>query len=44
MSDTLMSADVGAGAAGPSFSPLYQQIKVLILRSLQMLARLLLRS
>lgn len=35
MSDTLMSADVGAGAAGPSFSPLYQQIKVLILRSLQ---------
>ncbi len=32
---TVVSTGVGAGAAGPSFSPLYQQIKALILRSLQ---------
>ena len=35
MPDTVVSTGVGAGAAGPSFSPLYQQIKALILRSLQ---------
>ena len=33
--DALSSTGAGTGAAGPSFSPLYQQIKALILRSLQ---------
>jgi len=33
--DAVSSASVGAGVAGPSFSPLYQQIKALILQSLQ---------
>ena len=33
--DAVSSASAGAGVAGPSFSPLYQQIKALILRSLQ---------
>lgn len=33
--DALLSTGAGTGASGPSFSPLYQQIKALILRSLQ---------
>ncbi len=35
MPDALALTGSGSGTAGPSFSPLYQQIKVLILRSLQ---------